>query len=107
MTNNDIIFETSRYVYDLANLAKEHGFKPDENWELTMQSTVGKTRIQRDFYPNNVAKISPDILLQVLHSIKTKLNLPLTQEEEAANKQSINLDELQYLVAYNPKRPRN
>ncbi|MBL4677609.1 MAG: hypothetical protein JKY70_15610 [Mucilaginibacter sp.] len=107
MAEKDIKFETSRYVYDLNNLAKEHGFKAEENWELSMESVAGKTKLQRDFYPNNVAKISPDILLQVLHSVKNKLQLPLTEDEANASRKKLELDEIQYLVAYNPKRPRN
>lgn len=106
MAQKDIHFETNVYMYDLANLAKEHGFKAEENWELSIESLEGKTKLQRNFYPINAAKISPDILLQVLHSVKTKLNIPLTEEETSASKKTIVADELNYLVAYNLKRPR-
>ncbi|RFZ94430.1 hypothetical protein D0C36_02445 [Mucilaginibacter conchicola] len=106
MGKKEVDYQTNLYLYELRNLAKEHGFKPEEQWELSMETVAGKADVQHNFFPTNIAKITPDILLQVLHSVKAQLNLSLTEDEQSTNSKRIALDELSYLVAHNPKRPR-
>jgi hypothetical protein len=97
--------QTRMYMFDLLNTAKEHGFKGEDNWELTMVTDTERIRIQKDYYPTVAAKIFPEILLQVLHTIKSRLNQSNKGEQRADERQVLN-EELNYLVAFNPKRPR-
>lgn len=106
MSEQTIDNQTKMYIYDLANLAKEHGFKTDDNWEFSMVSNAERIKIQKNYYPTNAAKIVPEILLQVLNSIKSKLGQSNSRDDQSVDKRSIVADELDYLVAFNPKRPR-
>jgi hypothetical protein len=99
--------QTMTYVYDLMNEAKEHGFKADDTWELSLVTETDRVRIQKDYYPAVASKALSDILLQVFQSVKSELHLPLSQQEEQMNSQSILKDELKYIIAFNPKRARH
>src|SRR5436190_1369547 len=98
--------QTRMYMFDLLNTAKEHGFKGEDNWELSMATNTERIKIQKDYYPTVAAKIFPEILLQVLHTIKTRLNQSAHKEEQKADRNNVLNEELNYLVAFNPKRPR-
>ncbi|MDF2431682.1 MAG: hypothetical protein JWP44_1313 [Mucilaginibacter sp.] len=95
------------YLYDLMNEAKEHGFKNDDQWQLSLVTANEKTRIMKDYYPAIATKIFPEILLQVFHSVKSSLSQSLSKEEEQMDTKSILKDELNYIVAFNPNRPRH
>jgi len=99
--------QTMTYVYDLMNEAKEHGFKADDTWELSLVTETDRVRIQKDYYPAVASKALSDILLQVFQSVKSELHLPLSQQEEQMSTQSILKDELKYIIAFNPKRARH
>jgi hypothetical protein len=99
--------QTMTYVYDLMNEAKEHGFKADDTWELSLVSETDRVRIQKDYYPAVASKVVSGMLLQVFQSVKSELRLPLSQHEEQMSPQSILTDELQYIIAFNPKRARH
>ncbi|MBB5394335.1 hypothetical protein [Mucilaginibacter sp. AK015] len=105
MSEQTIDIQTKLYLYDLANLAKEHGFKADDNWEFSMANNAERISIQKNYFPTNVTKILPEILLQVLNSVRTALKQSLAVND-APDARSIIADELNYLVAFNPKRPR-
>jgi len=99
--------QTMTYVYDLMNEAKEHGFKADDTWELSLVSETDRVRIQKDYYPAVVSKAFSDILLPVFQSVKSALHSPLSKEEELMNNQTILNSELKYIIAFNPKRARH
>jgi hypothetical protein len=99
--------ETRMYMYDLLNTAKEFGFKAEDSWELSMVTNTERIRIQKDYYPTIAAKVGPEILLQVFHTIKTRLNQSFQKEESKTDGRGVAVTEdLNYLVAFNPKRPR-
>jgi hypothetical protein len=102
-----IKIQTMTYVYDLMNEAKEHGFKADDTWELSLVSETDRVRIQKDYYPAVASKVVSGMLLQVFQSVKSELHLPLSQHEEQMNAQSILHEGLQYIIAFNPKRARH
>ena len=99
--------QTMTYVYDLMNEAKEHGFKADDTWELSLVSETDRVRIQKDYYPAVASKSLSDTLLQVFQSVKSAMHSPLSKEEELMNNQSILNDGLKYIIAFNPKRARH
>ena len=98
--------ETRMYMYDLLNTAKEFGFKAEDSWELTMVTNTDRIRIQKDYYPTLAAKVGPEILLQVFHTIKTRLNQSFSKEPVKVDERAVVTEDLNYLVAFNPKRPR-
>lgn len=106
MKKETIENETRMYLYDLMNTAKEHGFKADDNWELSMVTDTERIKIQKDYYPTIATKVFPELLLQVFHLTKTRLNQSLNATEESMNNRTVVNNELNYIVAFNPKRPR-
>ncbi|MFI5162868.1 MAG: hypothetical protein ACHQHN_16420 [Sphingobacteriales bacterium] len=106
MQDQVIETQTRMYVYDLMNEAKEHGFKNDDNWELSMVTEAERTRIQRNYYPAVASKAFPDMLLPVFQSVKSRLNQSLSKEEQLMDSKSVLKDDLKYIIAFNPKRIR-
>lgn len=98
--------ETRMYMYDLLNTAKEFGFKGDDSWELSMVTNTDRIKLQRDYFPTIASKIGPEILLQVFHTIKTRLNQSFQKEAVKVDERNPSTEDLNYLVAFNPKRPR-
>lgn len=98
--------ETRLYLFDLMNTAKEHGFKADDNWQLSLVTDKERSKIQKNYHPTIAAKMFPEVLLPVFQSIKSKLNQSLNSEEQSMNTKSISAEDLKFLVAYVPTRPR-
>lgn len=106
MKEETIEAQTRMYLYDLMNTAKEFGFKADDNWELSLVTDTERIKIQKDYYPTIAQKVFPEILLQVFHLIKLRLNQSLNKEEESMSNRSVVSNDLSYIVAFNPKRQR-
>lgn len=106
MKEQSIENQTKMYLYDLMNTAKEHGFKTDDKWELSMVTDTERIKIQKDYYPTIATKVIPEFLLQVFHLAKLRLNLSLNKNEESIDNRNVVTNELNYIVAFNPKRPR-
>jgi len=98
--------QTKMYLYDLMNTAKEHGFKAEDNWELSMVTDAERQKIQKDYYPTIATKVIPEFLLQVFNLTRVRLNQTLNKTEGGLNNRSVVNSELNYIVAFNPKRPR-
>jgi hypothetical protein len=94
------------YMYDLMNEAREHGFKEEDKWTLILVTENEQKRIRNNYYPAVANKVSPDILLQLFLAVKSGLHQPLSKEESAMDIKTILHDNLNYIVAYNPKRHR-
>ena len=93
-------------VYDLMNEAKEHGFKEEDKWTLILVTDAERARIKKDYYPVLANKLSPDDLLQVFRTVKTELHQSLSKEEMQMDYKSILTEELNHIIAFNPKRTR-
>ena len=106
MKEQSIENQTRMYLYDLMNTAKEHGFKADDNWELSMATDVERAKIQKDYYPTIATKVIPEFLLQVFNLTKIRLNQALNSKDEGLTPRNVVAAELNYIVAFNPKRPR-
>lgn len=98
--------EVRLYLYDLNNMAKEHGFKADDNWHLSLVTDAERSKIQKNYHPTIAAKMFPELLLPVFHSIKSKLNQSLSSEEQLLSTKDILSENLKFLVAYVPTRMR-
>jgi hypothetical protein len=106
MKEQSIENQTKMYLYDLMNTAKEHGFKGEDSWQLSMVTDTERIKIQKDYYPTIATKVIPEFLLQVFNLTKQRLNQSFTKPDEGANNRSVVNSELSYIVAFNPKRPR-
>ena len=106
MQNKTIEGETRMYMYDLMNNAKEHGFKGEERWELSLATDAEKDSIQRNYYPTIAQKVYPEMLLQVYNLSKSRLNQAPVKGDDKTDSRSVVKDELTYIVAFNPKRER-
>jgi hypothetical protein len=105
MKDQSIEYQTNMYLYDLQNTAREHGFKADDSWELSMLTNTEKAKIQKDYYPSIAAKIAPELLTKIFYAVKGKLNQQLHSKDQENGANVLNEDR-NYLVAFNLKRPR-
>lgn len=99
--------QASIYVYDLNNTAREFGFKPDEGWELNVATQEEMVDIEKRYHPTITTKVLPEIISEMFGLVKDKL---IHVKSEIRNNLNTNIrpnSTLQYLVAYNPKRPRS
>ena len=107
MINNQTAdYKAKVYVYDLDNTAKEFGFKQDENWELSVVSDVDKKAIEKKYYPTVSVKVFPEMLAELFNLVKSRLTQLKSGIANSSNPAQISAGDLQFLVAYNPKRPR-
>lgn len=106
MSDQKIEFRSKIYVYDLHNCAREFGFKADENWEVNMVTGQQKAALENKYFPTLSAKIVPEMLAEMLSSVRLKLCRQLAGFEKAIDVSVIRAQHLQYLVAYCPTRLR-
>ncbi len=107
MSNQTVEFQAKMYVYDLNNCAKEFGFKPDENWELSLASASEASDLEKRYYPTIITKVLPEILGELMRVVKVKLiEAKAGFERKFDNGDNSAGRDLQYLVAFNPKRVR-
>lgn len=103
MSDQTIEFQAKIYVYDLKNCAREFGFKADENWDVSMVTTQQKADIEKKYFPTLSAKVLPEMLAEMLGSVKFKLSQGI---EKVLDTAAIRQQHFQYLVAYSPNRLR-
>jgi len=106
MSDQTIEFQAKIYFYDLKNCAREFGFKADENWEVGMASSVEKAAIENQYSPTLSVNMLPEMLAEVLSSVRFKLAQKPSGVEKTWDATAIRRQNLQYLVAYSPKRLR-
>ena len=106
MKNPTIEKETRMYLFDLTNTALENGFKADDSWELVLGTEAQKIKILKDYYPAVSAKVFAEIALPVYSTIKSRLHQPLNTIEQSLDVKTVLKDNLNYVIAYNPKRQR-
>jgi hypothetical protein len=106
MSDQTVAFQAKIYVYDLQNCAREFGFKADEGWEVSMATGPEKKALENKYFPTMAIKVLPEILAQLLASVKLGLSVQLTSPEKNMDINSIRNQQLQYLFAYSPNRLR-
>jgi len=107
MANATVELQAKMYVYDLNNTAREFGFKPDEGWELNVATKDEMTSIEKRYYPTISAKVLPEILSELFGVVRDKLVQVKSEIRNNLQTGNVNNTELQYLIAFNPKRPRH
>jgi len=103
MSDQTIEFQAKIYVYDLKNCAREFGFKAEEHWDVSMVTSQQKADIEKRYFPILSAKVLPEMLAEMLGSVKFKLSQGIEKVPDTA---TIRQQHLQYLVAYSPDRLR-
>lgn len=106
MAGRSVEFQAKEYVYDLNNCATEYGFKNDEGWELSLATDTEKIAIEKKYYPTVSAKVLPETLLELFRLVKDKLIAAKSDMERKLETNTGTNINLQYLIAFNPKRPR-
>jgi len=107
MSNQTVEAQTRMYLYDLMNAASEHGFKADDIWELSMVTDSGRSKLHKDYFPAVSIKVGPEMLLQVFHATQKGLKQSsYNNENQLPTAKTILMDDINYLVAFNLKRPR-
>src|ERR1700712_1016861 len=106
MSDQTVEFQAKIYVYDLNNCAREFGFKPNEGWEVSMASSQEKIAIEKKYFPTLSAKVLPEMMSEMLGSVKFKLSSQLAGLEKVTDTAYIRQQHLQYLIAYSPNRLR-
>jgi hypothetical protein len=105
-TNKALEMQAAVYVYDLNNTAREFGFKLDEGWELNVATQEEMVDIGKRYHPTITTKVLPEILSEMFGLVKDKLIQVKSEIRNNLNTSPRPDSNLQYLVAFNPKRPR-
>ena len=106
MINKAVELQATMYVYDLNNCASEFGFKTDEGWELNVATKDEKINIEKKYHPTIATKFLPELLSERFGVVKDKLIQTKADIKNNLNHNDGKNSELQYLVAFNPKRLR-
>jgi hypothetical protein len=107
MKNDAVVFQAKIYAFDLANCAREFGFKADEVWELSLASREEKSALEKLYFPIISAKILPEMLSEMFGLVRKKLNRATDNTEKNPDTKDIRRQNKEYLVAFNPLRTRN
>lgn len=65
MKNQEIEFQAKMYAYALNSATKEHGFKKDEGWKVTLANEQEKAEIEQKYYPTVSTQITAGSLLKL------------------------------------------
>jgi hypothetical protein len=98
---NDPKTEARLFLYDLANLAKEHWFKPDEHWALSLANEAEKSAILKQYHPILYVSGETEALKAVAEIMRNELRLAPLVPEESNDRRTRQLPPT-YLIAYNP-----
>jgi hypothetical protein len=96
--------EARLFLYDLANLAKEHWFKGVEHWSLVLANNAEKLAVEKQYQPVLNITGEPEFLQKVyeLMSAEMKFNpIPVEVPERGTRKEPAT-----YLIAFNSERQR-
>jgi hypothetical protein len=106
MKDQTSTYQAQLFLYDLGNSAKEHWFKTDEAWEVSLVTALDKSAIEKKYYPVVSAEYPPELSAEMLRIVKTSLKQERSATEILLDTKTVQLNHLQYLIAYNPKRRR-
>jgi hypothetical protein len=106
MDSQKLAYQAKLYVYDLNNCAREFGFKDDEGWELNLVSGEEKASLQKRYYPMVSTKVVPEVLAELFNEVKSQLVQAKSNIQNKLDIDRLSVHDLQYLVAFNPKRYR-
>lgn len=106
MTSQKVEYQANMFLFDLNNSAREHWFKTDETWEISLATADERSALEKKYYPTISAKVLPEMLAELFALVKKKLFMIQSDQEKSLNTDTVIKKHLQYLVAFNPKRQR-
>lgn len=104
MENQTIEFQAKMYAYALNSATKEHGFKKDEKWTLTLANAEEKAEIEQKYYPTVSTQIEAASLLKLSEFVKIVLNSTPAFAAEPLNDLGAQHNNSEYIIAYNSIR---
>jgi hypothetical protein len=107
MTNQTIDLQASMFLFDLGNSAKEHWFKAEETWEVSLATDDEKLAMEKKYFPTVSIKVLPEQLAELYGLIKRRSTIVHSDVENTLNTDTIIKNHLQYLIAFNPNRQRS
>ena|ERR1700761_8675207 len=92
------------FLFDLRNSANENGFKPGETWDLKLVSDADRKAIEQQYQITLSQKGEPQELLDLYYPVHDQLKLKTVEIPTAHHMQ---LDKINYLIAYNAGREKH
>lgn len=107
MAGQTVELQANMFLFDLSNSAKEHWFKTEEAWEVSLATDDERSAMEKKYYPTISVKVLPEQLAELFELIKEKLILAQSDQEKTWDTKTIIKNQIQYLIAFNPKRQRS
>ncbi|QJD95491.1 hypothetical protein HH214_06185 [Mucilaginibacter robiniae] len=95
----------NRYLFELQNLALEHGCRPDHEWQVERATHEEKVLLEKQYHLILANRVLPEHFLGLFHLVRAKLNLESVEPSSAAPTQ-LEKGGL-YLVAFHSGRTKN
>ena len=102
---NDPQADAQLFLFDLANLAKEHWFKPDERWSLSLANEAEKVTVEKKYFPTLYITGEAEGLQQTDSLMRPHLKLAQPEIEVPDERRIKQLPAI-YLIAFNADRQR-
>jgi hypothetical protein len=96
--------EAQLFLYDLANLAKEHWFKGGEHWALVLANEAEKAAVEKQYQPTLYITGESEMLQKVYELMSAELRFKPVQVE--VPERGTRKDPPAYLIAFNTERQR-
>ena len=90
----------SLFLFDLKHEASEHGFKPDESWQLQIASEDEIISLKKLYHPVISQRLGAQTLLTAYLQIKIKLQQTFSKNDMALTADDLSRDGKQHLAAY-------
>lgn len=104
---NNTAFEAKMFLYDLSNRAKEHWFKPDEGWQVSLATAEDKVGFEKKYYPTVSIQVESEMLAELFDLVAAQLKQAPQVIDAPADSRYTKVSNFQYLIAFNPKRMRS
>lgn len=105
MKNKTAAFEADLFNFQLKNSADECGFKTDDSWIVKLADEEEMNRIRKNYIPSVISPIIPGHLVEVYKTVKMKLKQIEDKEVVTLTKKDVERLKLNYIIAFNEKRP--
>lgn len=107
MAAQTVDLQASMFLFDLGNSAKEHWFKTEETWEVSLATDDEKLAMEKKYFPTVSIKVLPEQLVELYGLVKKRSTIVHSDVENTLNTDTIIKNHLQYLIAFNPNRQRS
>ncbi|HVW13108.1 MAG TPA: hypothetical protein VHB54_04770 [Mucilaginibacter sp.] len=103
MSEQNIIQNARKYVYNLRNAGSENGLKDSDAWQLSLVSRAERNTLKRNYQIAIVIELIPEVIRAFLTEVKAAMTRAGGTFTRIGNL-DFKTREVQYLVAYSNKR---